>query len=47
MDRSLLLGGSELNINRTVRVWGIDLGTTNSTVTQVTWHPEDGGVANK
>jgi len=45
MNRSLLLGGRQLNISRSVRVWGIDLGTTNSTVTQVTWHPEDGGAA--
>ena len=25
MDRSLLLGGKQLDLNRAVRVWGIDL----------------------
>lgn len=45
MDGSLLLGGKQLNLNRAVRVWGIDLGTTNSTVTQVAWRPESRGIA--
>ncbi len=26
---------------RTVRVWGIDLGTTNSTVAEIVWNPSD------
>ena len=41
MESSLLLKGMPLAEDRTVRVWGIDLGTTNSTVTELRWDPKD------
>lgn len=41
MDGSMLLMGAPLRRDRTIRVWGIDLGTTNSTVTEVRWDPQN------
>lgn len=35
---------SEIREAKPLRVWGIDLGTTNSTLAEITWSPGDGGV---
>src|SRR5262245_37897747 len=33
---------SEIRVHKPLRVWGIDLGTTNSTLAEIVWKPEDG-----
>ncbi len=33
---------SEIRETKPLRVWGIDLGTTNSTLAEIAWKPEDG-----
>ena len=32
---------ADIRETKPLRVWGIDLGTTNSTIAEISWHPEN------